>query len=359
MRTTRLRLKTLALTLSLAVSSLFTSNAMAAGPSTQLSVTGAVEHPAVFDAAKLGVLTSVTQSVTYGSGSGTQSHTYKGTGLWGVLNGAGIVTTGAKNDILNRYVLATGSDGYKVVFSLGELNPNFGNRPDLLAYSEQVGSSWAPLGADGFARVTAPGDAKGGRYVSNLVNLDVRASGSTKSGTGGGVSTQFTVSGQVNKTMSFDLAALKILPSVTQTVGTSTYTGVSLWSLLDSTVGISTNSAIKNDILSMYVVATGSDGYKSVFSMGELNPAFGNQPDLIAYSLNGDPLTTNGFARLVVPNDVKAGRHVSNLVSLEVCRATSAVPEPEAMVLAGAGLMALLLIKRPGRQAVLRDQPSK
>jgi hypothetical protein len=36
-----------------------------------------------------------------------------------------------KNDVLNRYVLATGSDGYKVVFSLGELNPNFGNRPDL------------------------------------------------------------------------------------------------------------------------------------------------------------------------------------------------------------------------------------
>jgi hypothetical protein len=350
MRTTLHRLTSPALVLSLAISSLFTSNALAAGPSTQLSVTGAVEHPAVFDAVKLGALPSVMQSVTYGSGSGRQNRTYQGPSLWGVLNGAGIVTTSAKNDVLNRYVLATGSDGYKVVFSLGELNPNFGNRPDLLAYSEQVGGSLVPLGADGFARVTAPGDVKGGRYVSNLVNLDVRTSGSTKSGTGGGVSTQFTVSGLVNKTTSFDLAALKSLPSITQTVGTSTYTGVSLWSLLDSAVGISTNSTVKNDILSMYVVATGSDGYKSVFSMGELNPAFGNQPDLIAYSLNGDPLTSNGFARLVVPNDVKAGRYVSNLVSLEVFRATSAVPEPEALALAGAGLMALFMVKRSGRK---------
>jgi hypothetical protein len=92
----------------------------------------------------------------------------------------------------------------------------------------------------------------------------------------------------------------------------------------------------------MYLVATGTDGYKATFSMGELNSAFGNQPDIIAYSMNGDDLTSTGFARLVAPNDVKAGRWVSNLASIEVFHATPAVPEPEslALVLTGLGLIA-------------------
>ncbi len=37
--------------------------------------------------------------------------------------------------------------------------------------------------------------------------------------------------------------------------------------------------------------------------------------------MNGTPLTTNGLARLVIPNDGKAGRYVSNLISLEVVSA--------------------------------------
>lgn len=316
--------------------------AWSAPVSGQLSVTGAVAHAAVHDAALLAQLPASTQTVTYASGSGVQTHTYQGASLWSVLDAAGVLTTpGVKNDVLNRYVLATGSDGYKVVYSLGELNPAFGNRPDLVAYAEQVGGQWGGLGADGLARVTAPGDAKGGRYVSNLVNLDVRASGSTTAALGGGAATSFTVSGQVDHVATFDLAALQALPSITQTVGSNVYTGVSLWDLLNTTVGVTTDASVKNDILGMYVVATGSDGYKAVFSMGELSPSFGNQPDLIAYSVNGQPLGSSGFARIVVPNDVKAGRYVSNLVSLEVLRA-SPVPEPGTMVLMLAGVAVVL-----------------
>jgi hypothetical protein len=83
---------------------------------------------------------------------------------------AGIITDpGAKNDILNYYVLATGSDGYEAIFSLGELDPMFGGTgaPDLIAYME----NGMPLDADGFARVVVPGDNFGGRYVSNLLAL--------------------------------------------------------------------------------------------------------------------------------------------------------------------------------------------
>lgn len=329
-----------ALALISALAALSGGQAWAATPSRQLSVTGAVGHAATYDTGLLAALPSVTQTVTYSSGGGAQTRTYMGTSLWGLLDASAIATDAAiKNDALNHYVLATGSDGYKVVYSLGELSPGFGNRPALVAYAEDKAGQWPGLGTDGFARTTAPGDAKGGRYVSNLVNLDVRASGSERKAAAGGTSTRFTVSGQVRQAASFDLAALQALPAITQTVGANTYTGVSLWDLLGTTVGIATDPAIKNGILGMYVVATGSDGYKALFSMGELSPAFGNQPNLIAYAVNGQPLGDSGFARLVVPNDAKAGRFVSNLVSLEVFSA-SPVPEPGAWAMAlGAALV--------------------
>ena len=43
---------------------------------------------------------------------------------------------------------------------------------------------------------------------------------------------------------------------------TDTYTGVSLWNLIQD-AGLLTNPAIKNDVLNYIVVATGSDGYRA------------------------------------------------------------------------------------------------
>jgi hypothetical protein len=99
------------------------------------------------------------------------------------------------------------------------------------------------------------------------------------------------------------------------------YTGVGLWTFLSQVVGLKAPASIRHPSLSMYVVARGSDGYRVLFSLAELDPEFGNQPDLIAYALGGAGLGANGFARLVVPNDVKGGRYVANLVALEVLAA--------------------------------------
>jgi hypothetical protein len=322
-------------------------NGVAAGAATSTSFTlTGVNLPATYDDAALQVLPSTTQTVTLQSGSASQTHTYVGTSLWGLLNTGGIaLDPGVKNDVLNRVVVATGSDGYRAVYSLGELNPNFGNKPDLVAYAEVVGGTTQPLGDDGLARTTAVGDVRGGRYVSNLVDIDLRHTGSTASGTGGGASTSFSVSGAVTGAMTFDLAALQELPAVQRTVGSATYTGVSFWDLLNTTVGLSLDPAVKNDVINMYVVATGSDGYKAAFSLGELNPAFGNQPDIIAYAVDGAPLTDNGFARIVAPNDVRAGRFVSNLTSLEVFHALP-VPEPATWLLMCAGMFIVAMRHR-------------
>jgi hypothetical protein len=162
-------------------------------------------------------------------------------------------------------------------------------------------------------------------------------------------SSQFTVFGDVASPRTFTYASLSALPSVTMpvtfqagsTTVSTTYTGVNLWDLLND-VGIVTNPAIKNDILRKFVVATGSDGYEAAFSFGELSPSFGHQPDFIAYNEKGMPITMDGFARVVVPNDIRGGRYVSNLVSLWVGDVGTVpalpVPEPGAVVLLIGGL---------------------
>jgi len=158
---------------------------------------------------------------------------------------------------------------------------------------------------------------------------------------------------------SFDLAALQALPGRTVTVGTDVFNGVSFWDLLNTTVGLKTDASVKNDVLGMYVVATGSDGYRSVFSLGELDPLFGNQPDLIAFGMDGSGLGSDGFARLVVPGDGKHGRYVSNLVSLEVFHAAM-VPEPAtyALMLLGLGCVGVLARRAGPRAGPACKRPS-
>jgi DMSO/TMAO reductase YedYZ molybdopterin-dependent catalytic subunit len=289
-----------------------------AGPAPAVQLGGAVDRPAALTEADLAARTAVTQTVNFSSGSGPQTHTYTGTSLWSLLNDAGLQADGArKNDLLSRHVLATGADGYKVVFALGELNPEYGNKPALVAYAETTAGVSAPLGAaDGPFRVTAPGDVKGGRYVSNLTRLDVVAAPATAAGIGGGVSSTFAVSGKVTAPRSFDLSALAgLTPAIDLTIGANTYRGVSLWTLLNK-VGLPATP--KNVTLGMYAVATGSDGYRATVSLGEIDPGFGNKGAMVAYQMNGVDLTTAGFARLVVPGEVKQSRSVSNLIAIEV-----------------------------------------
>ncbi|CAL8477697.1 molybdopterin-dependent oxidoreductase [Caballeronia sp. S22] len=289
---------------------------------TVLSVSGDVTASTNFTLAQVQALPASVQTVSFGSGTGQQTHVYTGASLWTLLNQVGIVTNPAvHNDVLAKYVVATGSDNYRALFAMGELSPDFGNRGNQVVYAETVnGVSAALTSTDGPLRVTAPGDVKGGRYVSNLVKLQVGTAVSQVTASGGGATTQFQLSGAVAHPATLDMAALQALPAVTRTIGANTYTGVSLWNLIDA-AGVQTSATAKNDLLGFYVIATGSDGYRVVISLAELSPDFGNQPDIVAYAMNGAALPGTGFARLVIPTDSKAGRYVSNLVALEVVSA--------------------------------------
>lgn len=145
------------------------------------------------------------------------------------------------------------------------------------------------------------------------------------------------------------LSSLKTLPAYTETVTymavmttvTDTYTGALLWDVLNST-GILTDPTIKNDILRKLVVAAGSDGYDVDLSLGEIDPTFGNEQILVAYSDEDGLLSGDGFARLVVPGDVYGGRYVSNLASFTIFDPT-AVPEPTGIALLLTGLAGIAL----------------
>ncbi len=292
-----------------------------------LPVRGDVGDACIYNLPNLSPI--ATQAVTYTSAGTVVSDTYTGVSLYNVLGDAGGVTvTTAKNDILSKYVIATGSDGYQAVFSLGEIDPAFGAQPVMVAYADTNGQL-GPDGSDGLARMVVPGDHAGGRYVSGLIDLQVKGLPEAAPVGAGGVSDQLTLSGKVADpgiVTPETLAALN--QSMTETVTylagstpvTDTYTGVSLWTLIQDS-GLLTDSSIKNDLLRYVVVAIGSDGYRAVFSMGEIDPAFGNQQDLVAYANSAGQLGAGGQGgamRLIVPGDHAGGRYVSNLVSLQV-----------------------------------------
>lgn len=232
----------------------------------KFALSGKITHPETVTLSTLQALPPTTETTTSKAGSNTVTATFTGVPLWTLLNdpsaGGGLVTTpGVKNDVLRDYVVATGSDGYRAVISVGEIHPNFGNQADLVAYFVNGQS----LGADGFARTVVPGDQFGGRYVSNLVSVQLLPSISVQTGTGGGISTQLSLSGTVSHPGNFTLASLQALPSMTESVtykaGTSTvtgsFTGLSLWSFLTQ-AGIVTDSGVKNDILGNILLRPGA-----------------------------------------------------------------------------------------------------
>jgi hypothetical protein len=156
---------------------------------------GDIANPGLYNLPDLAP--AVEQKATY-TAAGTQvTDTYTGISLWNFLADAGDVTvTSAKNDILSKYVVATGSDGYEAVFSVGEIAPNFGAQPVTIAYADTAGQL-GPNGSDGLARMVVPGDHAGGRYVSDLVTLKVQSLPEPGPIGPGGISDQLSLSGNI------------------------------------------------------------------------------------------------------------------------------------------------------------------
>jgi hypothetical protein len=96
------------------------------------------------------------------------------------------------------------------------------------------------------------------------------------------------------------------------------YEGVELSELLTK-YGAPLGKQLRGPALAYYIVATGSDGYKAVFSLAEVDPTFHPGDVLVVDSMDGKPLDAHtGPFRLVATEDQRPARGVRNLVSLEV-----------------------------------------
>ena len=118
--------------------------------------------------------------------------------------------------------------------------------------------------------------------------------------------------------------AIRSMPHTTLTVtnghtgGSETYSGVPLIDLLAKD-GVPHGKDLHGKALAEYVVATGSDGYKAVLALAEVDPEFHPGTVIVADALGGKPLDEKtGPYKLVVSEDKRPARSVHSLVKLEV-----------------------------------------
>lgn len=139
--------------------------AQQAAPS--ISVTGAVAQPLTLTAADLASMPRATVS-TNSNGIAT---TYEGVWVGDVLKKAGLPLGPAlRGAALSYYVVAAASDGYQVVFSLGELDPEMTDGQFLLADK----ANGKPLfGENGSFRLVIPKDKRGARSIRMLTALRI------------------------------------------------------------------------------------------------------------------------------------------------------------------------------------------
>ncbi len=151
----------------LAASLFIFATAQAWAADTTLTVQGQVAHPLKFSADDLKKLPVTELDVTFETSHGQESGHFTGTLLWSVLDQAQLSDSTGKHPDLHHTLTAIGSDDYAIAFSFGELDPDFGNKPVIIAYARDG----KPL--DGL-RLVVQGDKHGARDVRDVVKIEVK-----------------------------------------------------------------------------------------------------------------------------------------------------------------------------------------
>ena len=258
-------------------------------------------------------LDSATQSTAVTTEAGTSSRAYRGVQIWNLVREYGLAgAPDPHGNVLDSFVLASGSDGDTALFSAGELDPSFGNTHALLAV--QTAGSVPQVGPSPFL-TTAPLDQRAARYVSSLVRLEVRKPPAELLPVERDV---LVVDGQVDRRLMMHRADLAAMPQAHVKLDDG-FEAVALWDVLQK-AGIKLDPTRKGALLTMYLTATGRDGVQVVVSLAEASPSLGDRRILIVYPADQ---RASGEPRLVVADDVKHGRTVAQLCRIRVFDAAS------------------------------------
>jgi hypothetical protein len=131
-----------------------------------------------------------------------------------------------------------------------------------------------------------------------------------------------SVTGSVTTPLMLTAESLAQMQRATATVSSggidTQYEGVWLHEILKR-AGLPAGEALRGKMLTTYVLAEAQDGYQVVFSLGEVDPALGDTPILVADKATGKALFgENGAFRIVIPRDKRGARSVRMLTKIVV-----------------------------------------
>lgn len=131
------------------------------------------------------------------------------------------------------------------------------------------------------------------------------------------------LSGPDGRHITLTADALQSLPQQTvrvhnpHTKADETYQGVEL-SLLLARLDAPLGPKLRGKALAMYVVAEGTDKYRAVYSLAEVDPAFHTGTVIVADREDGQPIAKDGPFKLVNTEDKRPARWVRNLASIQM-----------------------------------------
>jgi DMSO/TMAO reductase YedYZ molybdopterin-dependent catalytic subunit len=98
------------------------------------------------------------------------------------------------------------------------------------------------------------------------------------------------------------------------------FQGVPLVELLKAS-GVKFGQDLRGPALATYLVVEAADGYRAVFALPELDPAFSDRVILLADRRDGKPLAgKEGPLRVIVPGEKRHSRWVRQVVALKLGR---------------------------------------
>ena len=173
------------------------------------------------------------------------------------------------------------------------------------------------------AATVAAGQTNFALEVSDLNGILLQAASSDSAPLTSKVSSTLTVKGPTLAPLVLEPSDLKAYRHVTikvhndHTNADESYSGVALADLL-AKQGAPLGKDLHGQALANYVVATGSDGYKALLSLAEIDAAFHSGQVIVADQLDAKPLEKDGPYKLIVSEDKRPARWVRNLVLIEI-----------------------------------------
>jgi hypothetical protein len=118
------------------------------------------------------------------------------------------------------------------------------------------------------------------------------------------------------------VAQVAAMPHVTVSVSDhdkpAQFEGVSLAALL-SQAGIQLGDSLRGSRMTEVLLVEAEDGYKAVFALAEVDPAFATREIILADKRNGKAMDAKeGPFRIVAPGDKRAARWVRQVTALKL-----------------------------------------